>query len=56
MIEPLESMPAGTVGFRATGRVDWISKATHLFAWMVPGGIEVFGLDGLEDANSWVAE
>jgi hypothetical protein len=122
MIEPLEGMPPGTIGFRATGRVtrdeyrdvllpamrdaaeagevrmlfaigpgferfeagalaedtktgltlgighlrswkrtaiatdaDWVAKATHMFAWMAPGELNVYPLDQLEDAKAWVA-
>jgi SpoIIAA-like len=35
--------------------VEWIAKAFRLFAWMTPGEVEVYGLDGLEDAKRWVA-
>ena len=122
MIEPLEGMPDGTIGFRATGRVtrdeyrdvllppmrnaakegdvrmvfaigpgfekfelgalaqdtkagitlgighphawkrtalvtdvDWIAKALHMFAWLTPGEVRLYELDGLEDAKTWVA-
>lgn len=122
MIEPLEGMPDGTIGFRATGRVtrdeyrdvllppmraaaqdgdvrmvfaigpgfekfelgalaqdteagitlglghphawkrtalvtdvDWIAKALHMFAWLTPGEVKLYELDGLEDAKAWVA-
>jgi hypothetical protein len=40
VIEPLEGMPNGTIGFRATGR---------------PGEVKLYELDGLEDAKTWVA-
>ncbi len=123
MLEPLDGMPAGTIGFRATGRVtaddyarvllpsrraaaeaddvrmvfavgpefekfelgalaedaragitlgvahrhawkrtavvtdvEWIVKAIHMFLWLTPGEVRVFGLDELEQAKSWVAE
>ena len=36
--------------------VEWLTKAFKFFAWMTPGEVEVFGLDRLEDAKSWVAE
>jgi SpoIIAA-like len=122
VIERLEGMPEGTIGFRATGRlsrdeyrdvllppmreaaeagevrllfaigpgfeefeagalvedtkagltlglghphawkrtalltdVDWITKAVHMFAWLMPGEIMVRGLDDLEEAKAWVA-
>ncbi|MBN1528094.1 MAG: STAS/SEC14 domain-containing protein [Thermoleophilaceae bacterium] len=35
--------------------VEWVSKAFHMFAWMVPGEARVFGLDGLDEAKAWVA-
>jgi hypothetical protein len=35
--------------------VEWISKAFHLFAWMAPGEVMIRGLDGLDEAKSWVA-
>jgi hypothetical protein len=123
MIEPLDGMPAGTIGFRATGRVggeeyrdillpsmraaaeagsvrmvfavgpgferfdlgalaqdtkagitlgighphawkrtavvtdvDWIVKAIHMFSWLMPGELQTYELDGLEDAKAWVAD
>ena len=35
--------------------VDWIAKALHMFAWLTPGEVKLYGLDGLEDAKRWVA-
>lgn len=35
--------------------VEWIAKAFKLFAWMTPGEVEVFGMDRLDEARSWVA-
>lgn len=35
--------------------VEWVARAMHLFAWMVPGDVMVGGLDQLEDAKAWVA-
>ena len=35
--------------------VDWIAKALHMFAWLTPGEVRLYGLDGLEDAKEWVA-
>jgi SpoIIAA-like len=35
--------------------VEWIAKATHMFAWMAPGELNVYPLDQLEDAKAWVA-
>ena len=121
MIEPLEGMPQGTLGFRASGRVtgeeyrdillpamqaavdagevrmvfqvgpgfeelelgalaqdaktgltlglgnlrawrrtalvtdgEWITKAFHMFAWMAPGEVKVFGHGELAEARAWV--
>jgi hypothetical protein len=34
---------------------DWIAKAMHLFAWLVPGEMKTFEPDRLEEAKSWVA-
>ena len=36
--------------------VDWISRASQLFAWAVPGELRVFALAELEDAKAWLAE
>jgi hypothetical protein len=122
VIEPLDGMPDGTIGFRATGRVtreeyrdlllpsmraaaergdvrmvfavgpgfekfelgalaqdtkagislgighprawkrtalvtdvDWIAKALHMFARLVPGVVKLYGLEALDDAKAWVA-
>ena len=30
------------------------TRATKLFAWMMPGEARVFGLDELEQAKAWV--
>ena len=35
--------------------IDWMARATRLFAWMIPGEARVFGLDELEQAKAWVA-
>jgi hypothetical protein len=35
--------------------VDWIAKAFHLFAWVTPGEVKVFGLDQEQQARDWVA-
>ena len=26
----------------------------HLFGWLTPGEVKLYGLDGLEDAKTWV--
>ena len=35
--------------------IDWMARATRLFAWMIPGEARVFGLDELDAAKAWVA-
>jgi hypothetical protein len=35
--------------------VEWIAKATHMFAWMAPGELNVYPLDKLDEARAWVA-
>jgi hypothetical protein len=122
VIETLDDMPAGTIGFRATGRVtrdeyrevllpqlraaaesgevrmlfavgpgfrdfepgalledtktgitlgighlrswkrvalvtdvEWIAKAAHMFTWLTPGEMELYDLDRIEEAKTWVA-
>ncbi len=35
--------------------IDWIARATKLFAWMIPGEARVFPLAELEQAKSWAA-
>jgi len=35
--------------------VDWIAKAMHLFAWAMPGELEVYEMDQLDEAKEWVA-
>ena len=35
--------------------IDWMARATRLFAWMIPGEARVFGLGELEQAKAWVA-
>jgi stage II sporulation SpoAA-like protein len=34
---------------------DWVARAMHIFAWMVPGDLMIRDLDGLEEAKAWVA-
>jgi hypothetical protein len=34
---------------------EWVVHAMNAFAWMVPGELEVFGLDELERAKEWAA-
>lgn len=35
--------------------VEWIVKATRMFAWMAPGEVRTFGSAELEEATEWVA-
>jgi hypothetical protein len=35
--------------------VDWMARATKLFAWMIPGEARVFRRAELERAKAWVA-
>jgi hypothetical protein len=35
--------------------LEWVARAMHAFAWMVPGELEVFGLDELDRATAWAA-
>ena len=34
---------------------EWMVHATHALAWMIPGEVEVFGLDQLDAAKQWAA-
>jgi SpoIIAA-like len=35
--------------------IDWMARATKLFAWMIPGEARVFPRDDLAQAKTWVA-
>ena len=35
--------------------LDWMARATRLFAWMIPGQARVFPVAELEPAKEWVA-
>jgi hypothetical protein len=35
--------------------VEWVGKAMHTFAWLVPGELMTCELDQLEEAKNWVA-
>jgi hypothetical protein len=35
--------------------IDWMARATRMFAWMMPGEARVFSRDELEQAKAWVA-
>ena len=34
--------------------VEWVARAMHMFAWMTPGDVMIRGLDGLDEAKTWV--
>jgi SpoIIAA-like len=36
--------------------IDWMARATKLFAWMIPGEVRVFPLAESEQAKSWIAD
>jgi hypothetical protein len=36
--------------------IQWMARATRLFAWMIPGEVRVFPLAELEQAKSWIAD
>jgi SpoIIAA-like len=36
--------------------VEWVAKATRMFAWLIPGEARIFDLDRLEDARAWVTD
>lgn len=35
--------------------IEWMARATKLFAWMIPGEARVFPLTELDQAKAWVA-
>jgi hypothetical protein len=35
--------------------IPWLTRATRLFAWMMPGEARVFPVADLEQAKAWVA-
>ena len=35
--------------------IEWMARATKLFAWMIPGEARVFQLAELDQAKAWVA-
>ena len=35
--------------------IEWIGRATRVFAWMIPGEARLFPLAGLAEAKVWVA-
>src|ERR1700757_3869220 len=34
---------------------DWVARTLHAVGWMVPGELDIFGLDELERAKEWAA-
>ena len=40
--------------FALVTNVDWVAKATRIFAWLIPGEAGIFELDHLDDARAWV--
>lgn len=34
----------------------WVAHTVHAVGWMVPGELEVFGLEDLERAKQWAAD
>ena len=34
---------------------EWVTHTVHALGWLVPGDVEVFGLDELEKAKQWAA-
>lgn len=41
--------------FALVSDVEWVAKATRMFAWMAPGEVRVFGLAQEDEARTWVA-
>jgi len=35
--------------------IDWLARATRLFAWMIPGEVRVFPIAELDQAKTWTA-
>jgi SpoIIAA-like len=35
--------------------VDWVSKATRMFTWAMPGELAVYEMDDLDKATEWIA-
>jgi hypothetical protein len=54
MLERIEDVPEGTIGFRATGHVR-VRHSMGLFGWMAPGEV-MGGLDELEAAKAWLTD
>jgi hypothetical protein len=35
--------------------IEWMARATRMFAWMIPGEARVFSVAELEQAKEWVS-
>lgn len=35
--------------------IEWLARATRLFAWMIPGEVRVLPVSDLDQAKAWVA-
>jgi hypothetical protein len=35
--------------------VEWVAKSVRAFAWLTPGELRIWGMDGLDEAREWVA-
>lgn len=35
--------------------IEWVAKATHMFAWLAPGEVRVYGSGEFDAATEWVA-
>lgn len=59
MLQPLEDLPDGVIGFEAVGQVRatdyWVKHAASLVGWMMPGEFRRFALAELPDAITWAA-
>jgi SpoIIAA-like len=41
--------------FALVTNVEWVARATRLFAWVAPAEVMTYGLDEVDQAKSWVA-
>lgn len=60
MIEQLQDVPDGVVGFRFAGEItrkdyDDVRHMSSLFGWMAPGELKVFPLEQQPEATAWAA-
>jgi len=54
-LELLISHRSALKRFAVVTDTEWIVHAIHAFVWLVPGEVQIFGLDELEQAKSWAA-